>query len=113
MATMLVDTHLNDPEQSTPLLLPFTVVLLDHLSLFVSQMRVVAAAYVANPTMFVRRHGFIMHPWRQSGFPAWKWVQSVQLHLRMARDDFTEVGAAVSCHRRADVTGLQPNGTGV
>jgi hypothetical protein len=38
MAAMLVDTDFNDPEQSTPLLLPFTVVLLDHLSLLVSQM---------------------------------------------------------------------------
>jgi hypothetical protein len=36
MATMLVDTHHNDPEQSTSLLLPFTDALLDRLSLFVS-----------------------------------------------------------------------------
>jgi len=64
---MLVDIHLNDPEQSTSLLLPFTDAILDHLSLFVSQMRVVARS-VADPAMFVRRHGFIMHPWRQSDF---------------------------------------------
>ena len=68
MAAMLVDTHLNDPEQTTSLLLPFTDALLDYLSLFVSQMRVVAAAYVADPAIFVRRHGSIMHPRRQSDF---------------------------------------------
>ena len=67
MAAMLVDTHLNDPEQSTSQLLPFTVALLDHLSLFVSQVRVVARSG-ADPAMFVRRHGSIMHPWRQSDF---------------------------------------------
>jgi hypothetical protein len=68
MAAMLVDIHFNDPEQSTSLLLPFTVALLDHLSLFVCQMRVIARS-VADPAMFVRRHGSIMHPWRQSDFP--------------------------------------------
>jgi hypothetical protein len=31
-------------------------------------MRVVAAAYVADPAIFVRRHGSIMHPRRQSDF---------------------------------------------
>src|SRR5665213_1802858 len=46
----------------------FTDALLDRLSLFVSQMRV-AARSVADPAMFVRRHGSIMHPWRQSDFP--------------------------------------------
>jgi len=73
MAAMLVDTHLNDPEQSTSLLFPFTDALLDHLSLFVSQMRIVAAAYVANPAVFVRRHGSIMHSWRKSDLPAQEW----------------------------------------
>jgi len=73
MAAMLVDSHLNDPEQSTSLLLTFTDPFLDHLSLFVSQMRVVAAAYVADPAVFVRRHESIMHPNRQSDFPAQKW----------------------------------------
>jgi hypothetical protein len=68
MAAMLVDTHLNDPEQSTSLLLPFTNAPLDHLSLFVCQVRVVAPS-PADPAMFVRRHGAIMHPWRQSGYP--------------------------------------------
>jgi hypothetical protein len=58
---MLVDTHLNDPEQSTSLLLPFTVTFFDHLSLFVSQMRVVAVS-VTDPAVLVRRHDFIMHP---------------------------------------------------
>gem|GEM_PF-3313298 len=67
MAAMLVDTHHNDPEQSTSLLLPFTDALLEHLSLFVCQMRVVARS-VADPAMFVRRHGSIMHSWRQSDF---------------------------------------------
>jgi hypothetical protein len=67
MAAMLVDIHFNDPEQSTLLLSPFTDALLDHLSLFVSQMRVVARS-VADPAIFVRRHGSIMHPWRQFDF---------------------------------------------
>jgi hypothetical protein len=67
MASMLVDIHFNDPEQSTLLLLPFTDALLDHLSLFVSQMRVVARS-VTNPAKFVCRHGSIMHPWRQFDF---------------------------------------------
>jgi len=44
MAAMLVDIYLNDPEQSTSQLLSFTDALLDHLPLFVSQVRVVAAA---------------------------------------------------------------------
>jgi len=44
MAAVLVDVHLNDPEQSTSQLLTFTDALLNHLSLFVRQVRVVAAA---------------------------------------------------------------------
>ena len=67
MAAMLVDIHFNDPEQSTLLLLPFTDAFLEHLSLFVYQMRVVARS-VADPAMFVRRHGSSMHPWRQFHF---------------------------------------------
>ena len=67
MAAMLVDIHLNDPEQSTSLLLPFTDALLDHLSMFVCQMRVVTRS-VADPAMFVRRHGSIMHTWLQFDF---------------------------------------------
>jgi hypothetical protein len=63
MAAMLVDIHLNDPEQSTSQLSPFKDALFDHLSLIVSQMRVVARS-VANPAMFVRRHGPIMYPRR-------------------------------------------------
>jgi hypothetical protein len=67
MAAMLIDTHLNDPEQATLLLLPFTDALLDYLSLFVSQMRVVAVS-VADPAMVIRRHESIMHPWWQSEY---------------------------------------------
>jgi hypothetical protein len=56
MAATLVDIHLNDPEQSTSLLLPFTVAFFDHLSLFVSQMRVVAVSVTHS-----RRHWVIEH----------------------------------------------------
>ncbi len=41
MAAMLVDIHLNDPEQSTSQLSPVSDALFDHMSPCVSQMRVV------------------------------------------------------------------------
>ena len=42
MAAMLVDIHLNDPEQSATLLLPVANARFDHVSLYLSQRRAVA-----------------------------------------------------------------------
>lgn len=61
MAAVLVDPHFDDTEKSTIALSPQTDALLDHLPLFVSQMKVVAAADVADPAMLVRRHGPILN----------------------------------------------------
>jgi hypothetical protein len=61
---MLVDTHLNDSEQSTLLLLPFADALFDHLSLLVCQVRVVALS-VTDPPTFIRCHESIMHSYQQ------------------------------------------------
>ena len=69
MAAVLEHPHLNHTEQSTLTFLPFTDALLNQLSLFVSQMGVVSATYVADPAMVVRRHESIVNPRRQTDYP--------------------------------------------
>jgi hypothetical protein len=60
-ATVLIDIHLHNPEQTTPPLLPFVAALFDHLSLFVCQMRVVVRS-MTDPGLLVRRHGIYYAP---------------------------------------------------
>src|ERR1700677_4450803 len=98
MATMLVDTHLNDPEQFTSLLLPLTVGLFYHLSLLFCQMRVVSVS-VTDPAMYLRRHEFIMHLRRRSRYRTSTVQPSVsQRNGRYSRTSQSVVAAEYRSH---------------